>query len=157
MGLGKTGKRDLLTAVPKKKRGRKPGQENSRTRALRALADDALKSGRTPLEVMLENMRYFADQAQDHQTQLSEALAKIIANNPKASDVKDALEIFRSLGSARMKAQECAKDSANYVHAKLSSVTMKGDPDEPIELIHKGMTIEEAAAAWASTLKRSTR
>ena len=39
--------------------GRKPGSLNKRTVALRAISDEALFAGLLPLQVMLQNMRFY--------------------------------------------------------------------------------------------------
>jgi hypothetical protein len=53
--------------------GRKKGGINARTAALRNIADEALAAGITPLEVMLDNMRYYHGRAEGILLSLSRA------------------------------------------------------------------------------------
>lgn len=50
--------------APKKAPGRPKGAPNKRTVAIRAVTDEAVARGITPLEVMLEAMRHFHDAGQ---------------------------------------------------------------------------------------------
>lgn len=132
--------------------GRPKGAVSKKTLMLREVATKALEAGVTPLEVMLENMRYFHGQAQ-------ELLQKIIVNvdtdKLEEDDRQALLESMKSLGSFRKHAQECAVDAAPYLHAKLSNVTVQGDKDNPLFLVEQDAaykTIEGTLAkAIAST------
>lgn len=114
-------------------RGRPKGSLSKKTLALKQLAADAFNGGVMPLEVMLDNMRYYHGQAQ-------ETLIRIVAGIGK-DDATELLEEFKLNLSYRMKAQECAVDVAPYLHSKLSNVTVKGDEENPL-------TIQERDAAF---------
>lgn len=116
--------------------GRKPGGLNQRTKALRAIAEKAIEDGVHPLEVMLENMRFFHEKADVLQTAVVTKLNKKTLNN---EDAMKLLIEFQELGANRMKAQACAVDAAPYVHPRLSATNISG------EITHKH---EEAAEAF---------
>jgi hypothetical protein len=80
----------------------------------REIAQEAIQKGITPLEVMLENMRFAHEGAAEH-------LAKITGVEP---DV--AVELMKGQINLRDFAQECAKDAAPYVHAKLANMELTG-------------------------------
>lgn len=115
----------------KKLGGRKKGTLNKKTQAILDLSTRAIEAGVLPLEVMLDNMRYYHGQAQ-------ELLMKILADVDQGSlDQEEAVELveaFKMLGSFRMKSQACAVDAAPFLHAKLSNVTVKGDEDNPLTI-----------------------
>jgi hypothetical protein len=91
--------------------GRKPGSANVKTRAI---ADKAAQEGITPLEVMLDNMRFAHNEA-------GALLAKLLSGGAEPTEAFDALkELLRYRGMA----QEAAKDAAPYLHPRLSSVEM---------------------------------
>jgi len=110
------------------KRGKKPGssktggrKKNTPNKATviagkkRAeIIAKAAEEGITPLEVMLDNMRFARDGA-------TKVLAKVTAS-PEAS-----IDEFKELLQLRRIAQECARDAAPFMHAKLSSIDVKGD------------------------------
>lgn len=131
--------------------GKKPGAgrpKNSigkRTKMLRAIADKALESGCTPLEVMLDNMRFYRERSEALLTRIEDCIA-----------VEDGLEAAIALakfGEARLHSQDCAEASAPYVHAKLSSVSVSGRVDGTVNHVLGTMTAQEAAAAYATTIK----
>jgi hypothetical protein len=106
--------------------GRGKGAVNKRTAAIRAVADKAIEEGVTPLEVMLNNMRFYVAEA-------DKMLAKIIAGKEPTIELVEAL---KGLTSFRNRAEECAVDAAPYVHAKLATHTISGDPDNPLTIAH---------------------
>lgn len=79
----------------------------------REIAQEAIQKGITPLEVMLDNMRFAYDEA-------AVLIAKALGADKITSD--EVKEIFRR----RDVAQECAKDAAPYVHAKLANMEVTG-------------------------------
>jgi hypothetical protein len=116
--------------------GRPVGSLGAKTKMLREAAAKALAEGITPIEVMLENMRFFHEKADVLQTAVITKIGK------KKLDSKEAMELlmeFKELGTSRLKAQSCAVDAAPYVHPRLSATTVSG------EITHKH---EEAAAAF---------
>lgn len=125
--------------------GRKKGSENARTRMLREVSDKALQSGLTPLDVMLDNMKF-------HHSESGRLLGMILKN----VDSKPSPELVRALHSlqdAREMSQKCASEAAPYVHSRLSSVTVKNPPGEVFKAIMGEMTAEEAREEYAKTLK----
>lgn len=98
--------------------GRPAGSLGSRTKALRAIADEAISAGVTPIEVMLENMRFFHEKADVLQTAV---VQKLSAKKITDKDAMELLREFQELGASRLKAQSCAVDAAPYVHPRLSA------------------------------------
>jgi hypothetical protein len=76
--------------------GRKPGSATKRTRAI---ADKAAAEGKTPLEVMLETMCAFMDQAK-----------KVAKSDPETG-----LKLMAA-------ASNVAKDAAPYIHPRLQAI-----------------------------------
>lgn len=90
--------------------GRKKGVPNNATQARQA---EVKATGQTPLEVMIESMRYFRGLAGRHQ--------------PKGVE-PDEHKFEKYLS----KAADIAKDAAPYVHPKLAQTTLRGDEERPI-------------------------
>lgn len=126
----------MTQAVEKRERGRPDGSVGAKTKMLREIAAKALASGVTPIEVMLENMRFFHQKADVLQTAV---VAKLGKKSLKSDEAMELLEEFKELGANRMKAQSCAVDAAPFVHARLSATQISG------EITHKH---EEAEAAF---------
>ena len=84
----------------------------------------ALK-GITPVELMLNAMREFNDEAEE---------AFSLANTcPQDSKRRAELQSYgRTMISM---AVDVAKDAAPYVHPKLNSTTISGDPDAPLSIL----------------------
>jgi len=84
--------------------GRKPGQKSLKTILQEAKAEEtitkAIAAGITPLEVMLDNMRYHHN----------------LALTAQGDDIS----------KHRKEAGESAKDAAPYIHPKLASIEMAG-------------------------------
>lgn len=74
----------------------------------------------SPLDIMLDNMRFYASSAEE----LFHRVEELVDRGDK-----DAVFALRSFGEARMKAQQCATDAANYVHPRLSAVAVKAGDD----------------------------
>jgi methanogenic corrinoid protein MtbC1 len=90
--------------------GRKRGAANQKTRAV---ADKAAASGITPLEVMLEVMRF-------HHAVATNEIAK--GDEMNQSLVADALDASSS----------AAKDAAPYVHPRLAAIEHGGPDGGPL-------------------------
>jgi len=123
--------------------GRKQGALTVRTRKV---AEQAAKEGKTPLEVMLDNMRHFQNVALSAEAvieSLSAEQAELGDMTPEAQFKKLLAEVKKAAGFRQM-AHECARDAAPYVHPKLAAVELSGNPDKPVE--HR-MTVEFVAAA----------
>lgn len=116
--------------------GRKPGAVTTRTREI---AEQALAEGKTPLEVMLENMRHFQKVAEDAEAVIAGlTIAEISGDNVSPEEqFKAMLAKVKQAAGYRNMAHECARDAAPFIHAKLASVTIGGDEESPVTLIHK--------------------
>jgi hypothetical protein len=116
--------------------GRKPGAVTKRTREI---ADQALAEGKSPLEVMLENMRHFQQVALDAEAVLAGLTVEEIGGKDMAPEEQFKMLMAKAKNAAgfRQMAQECARDAAPFIHAKLASVTIGGDEESPVTLIHK--------------------
>jgi len=125
--------------------GRKKGGVNKKTAALRAITAKALKSGVTPLEVMLGNMRFYHDEA-------ARILSQVLAGVGKRPSL-EMIEALKSVCSFRGEAEVAARDAAPYMHPRLSAIAVKGNINSNVKMVQGAMSAEEAAEAYASTLK----
>jgi hypothetical protein len=105
--------------------GRKKGSASLKTRQI---ADQAAREGKTPLEVMLSNMRYHDRLAEETERRVAE---------DGTTDVAEVLKL-------RKLAQEAAEGAAPYMHPRLSSVEMKAEIEDR-RLERKPLSLEE----WA--------
>jgi len=98
----------------KKTGGRKRGTPNKRTLRTLAVADEAIATGRPPLKIMIENMR-FADERADA------LLADILARQKpgQEADVAKQLCLLKTMLDFRQMAHDAAKDAAPYCHHRL--------------------------------------
>lgn len=106
--------------------GRKPGALTKRTREV---AERAAAEGKTPLEVLLENMRHFQKVAHD-----AEAVIEAMTEDQVTSLGESHEERFKGLlakvkaaAGLRQLANEAAKDAAPFIHARLSSIEHTGE------------------------------
>lgn len=96
------------SAPGERRGGRKVGALGKRTLARKEIADKALEQGISPVEVMIDNMRWAYDLAL------------------KAKKPEKALE-YRTI------AQNWAEDCANYFHPKLAAIEHTGADGGPIQ------------------------
>lgn len=97
----------------------------------------AAESGMLPMDYMLEVLR--------SSTQKQEKL-----KNGKTRTFY--VDMFGDeITSARRDAMAMAV--APYVHSRLSAITHKGDPANPVRHIHENMSPQEAAQAYAETIR----
>jgi hypothetical protein len=113
--------------------GRKPGGKNKlptmiRTRNME-VRSKALK-GLTPLEVMLDNMRFSHAEAEKIFKHLAREKALSPARTMTATQIKQLGELL----SYRKTAQDAARDAAPYLHNKLTAVTHSGPGGGPLEV-----------------------
>jgi hypothetical protein len=113
--------------------GRKQGALTKRTREV---AEQATAQGKTPLEVMLDNMRHFQQVAIDAEATLegltvSEFTGKVTAETPE-EQFKALLAQVKKTAGFRQLAQECARDAASYMHPKLTAVSHTGADGGPV-------------------------
>lgn len=108
--------------------GRKVGAITKRTRAV---AEKAAATGRTPLEVMLDNMWHFQKVAEDAEAVIScmneEQFASLGGSHEE--QFKELLAKVKAAAGLRQMAHECARDAAGYMHPKLSAVQHSGHLD----------------------------
>jgi hypothetical protein len=114
--------------------GRKVGALTTRTREV---AEQAMAKGKAPLEVMLENMRHFQQVALDAEGTLegltaAEFSGQIAPDASPEDQFKFLLAQVKKTAGFRQLAQDAARDAAPYVHPKLSTTTLSGDPDNPV-------------------------
>src|SRR3990167_2995559 len=103
--------------------GTRPGagrKKNTPNKATQKRQEEIAKSGATPLEIMIENMRFAHENG-------AAVLAKIMRGED-GSDVDALKELLRF----RQMAQECAKDAAPYVHPRLAAVEHTGKGGSPL-------------------------
>jgi hypothetical protein len=94
--------------------GRPKGATTRRTQEIAAKEFEKV----TPLEVMLANMRFAHERAEE--------VAKVVAGGSADPDT------LKELLRLRQMAQDCAKDAAPYMHPRLNAVATL-DPDEAID------------------------
>lgn len=106
--------------------GRKLGSLTKRTRET---AERALATGKSPLDVMLDNMRHFQQVALDAEATLAGLTVKEfmgVSPATPAEQFKVLLAQVKQAAGFRQMAHECARDAAAYVHPKLNSIAHTG-------------------------------
>lgn len=105
--------------------GRKQGSLTVRTRKI---AERAIAEGKTPLDVMLDNMRHFQQVALDAEAVLASMTANDLPGNPERPEdqFKALLAEVKKAAGFRQLAHECARDASPYLHARLSAVQHSG-------------------------------
>lgn len=97
------------------------------------IAADAAAKGITPIEVMLENMRYFHAQAQACARAEQVLANELRATGADVGEVEDATQGLRqAMLQARVQAQESAKDAAPYIHPRLQAIELGGNEEKPL-------------------------
>lgn len=108
--------------------GRKKGSTSAKpnrihpTAKARALAYGALESDETPLQTMLEAMRFFVSEAR--RIRQLDGMAEIRAHPAETNGGSPKVEV-RTAHSMYLAAAECARKAAPFVHPQLSSVEHK--------------------------------
>jgi len=126
--------------------GRKKGTPNKITAMLR---EEAARTGKTALQVMMDNMRVAYEQA----TMLYEELLKALAENKTGKGFERKLIEMWNL---RDRAQRYAREVAPYFHPQLQAIkhdhrTADGAPLRPI-LVIEGYPSEPAALTSPKTV-----
>lgn len=116
--------------------GRHAGSLTVRTRKI---AEEAIKDGMSPLEVMLENMRFAHHGAA--------GCLDVLIKSHDASPIEK-FNTYNEMLRLRAIAQESAKDAAPYMHPRLAAVEHTGANGGPIETVSK---IQRDAAVLAAT------
>lgn len=115
--------------------GRPKGALTERTRKT---AERAIAEGKSPLEVMLDNMRHFQQVALDAEAALAgltieEFTDKYGPNLKPEEQFKALLAEVKKTAGLRQMAHECARDASPYIHPRLSAVQHTGKDGGPIE------------------------
>lgn len=128
--------------------GRPAGAVAKRTREI---ADRAAAEGKTPLEVMLDNMRHFQQAAMDAEAILEGLTADEFIGAPTERTPEEQFrallaEVKKAAGLRQM-AQDCARDAAGYMHPRLAAIEHKGlnDKRNPDDLSSKELDARIAA------------
>jgi hypothetical protein len=134
--------------------GRPTGALTKRTRET---AERALAEGKSPLEVMLDNMRHFQQVALDAEAVLEgltagEFTGKVTAETPE-EQFKALLAQVKKTAGFRQMAQECARDAAPFMHARLAAIEHTGANGGPIII---KATKEQRDAAVNAALRADT-
>ena len=106
--------------------GRKRGSLTKRTREV---AEKAAATGRSPLEIMLDNMWHFQKVAEDAETVIASMNEEQVASLGESHEerFKALLAKVKAAAGLRQMAVECARDAAGYMHPKLSAVHHSGE------------------------------
>jgi hypothetical protein len=84
-----------------------------------------------PLEVMLDNMRFWHDRTAEIERQLQS-----FATDTDDDDVRqEAMSLLRVYSYARVQSQTCAKDAAPYCHPRYVAVELKKEESREPETI----------------------
>ena len=111
--------------------GRKPGSLTTRTREI---AERASAEGKTPLEVMLDNMRHFQQVALDAEAVIASMNGEEYAGLEPKEQFKALLAEVKKAAGLRQMAHECARDAAPFMHSRLSTMAHTGEDGGPIQV-----------------------
>lgn len=136
---------ERLAKVRKPGPGRPPNALSARVKFIKAASDEAIRDGVIPLEVMLDNMRWYHTKACDLLSDILEA-----QKNKKLDE--DHLIALAKVYEFRDRAQKCAADAAVYVHPRLSAVSVSGEVTQRHEL-PAGIALEKAMELYRDSLK----
>lgn len=114
--------------------GRKQGALTQRTREV---AERAVAEGKSPLEVMLDNMRHFQQVALDAEATLEGLTAAEFSSQvPPDASPEDQFKLLlaqvKKTAGLRQMAQDAARDAAPYLHPKLTAVTHSAPDGGPV-------------------------
>lgn len=127
--------------------GRKAGVPSIKTIERRAIADKAVAEGKSPLEVMLENMRHFHNLAQSAESALAELSQDNLPNPDPKKQFEFLLAEVKKAAGLRDLSQGCARDAAPYLHPRLASTAHTGPDGKGPVLID--VTDEQRERAFA--------
>jgi hypothetical protein len=140
--------------------GRKPGAV---TKKQRAIAEKATAEGLTPLEVILNNMRFYADGAEAAMRRvLDGASPQEVAQAHPEVRVGDGetpltqVDAFKVVLGLRKLAGEAARDAAPYMHARISPTEGRKPNDDEVPLAErlKAYAAQGASAGNVVALRR---
>lgn len=119
---------------------------SERAKVLRTISEQALMHGAKPIEVMLDNMRFFHGRAEILLDQVVEKL------NGHAQDPA-IVEMLIKLYDFRTHSQKCASDAAPYVHPRLSAIAVATTGDRRFAL-PADLPLTEAMSQYEENLRR---
>lgn len=148
--------------VKSKRGGARPGsgpknQQRKSSRKMRELLDDG---DAQPIEVMMNNMRFYYSRATSFSQQLLDMVDELknVPEEKRTDEMVAILKMAHQVDEYRDKAQACAVDAAPYCHPRLASLQVKSDngdsrkPD-PNLLEAKPRNAREAMEDWAEFLR----
>jgi len=130
------------------KGGKRPGAgrpKGALTKRTQDIAIKAISEGKTPLEVMLENMRHFQQAAISAESVLEGLSVEEISGESLSPEdqFKFLLAQVKKAADLRQMAHECARDAAPFMHPRLSAASVE----------HSGVvSLEQLVEAAAKTL-----
>lgn len=115
----------MATQKAKGKRGRKQGSGDRRTSRI---AVEAALKGITPIEVMLDNMRFAHESALD----LVSKLQRLVDGKPVTGEQNDPIDLYREMLRLRSMAQSAAEGAAPYIHPKYQTINLSEVENAPV-------------------------
>lgn len=129
--------------------GRKTGALTKRTQAIAA---KAVEAGKSPLEIMLENMRHFQKVALDAEAVIESMNEEQMSGLGESHEeqFKALLAKVKQAAGLRQMAHECARDAASYIHPRLAATEAKVNLSGEISI---RATKEQRDAAVSAALR----
>jgi hypothetical protein len=118
-----------------------------RSKFLRQVTQDALLGGVMPIQVMLDNMRFYHGKAEELVAQILED----IKSSGKKLD-QHHLEMLVKVYSFRNEAGKAACDAAPYCHPRLSAIAISATQTTRHEM-PKDITLEDAVRIYNENVK----
>lgn len=91
--------------------------------------------GITPIEVMLENMRWAHEKASgllgDINNMVKEQEAARVVTTDGEDKVETIFDVYREMIRLKSMAQDCARDAAPYIHPRYTTITVSDDDESP--------------------------
>ncbi len=123
--------------------GRKPGATSVLTRQK---AHEISRSGKSPMDVMMNNMLFWFEHAQ----QLGEQLQLLVVQVDDPDARAAAFNLVKNFLASRENAQKCAVELAPYVHPKLAAIEVTGPEGGPLEVLNVRNRIAQRIARLAA-------
>lgn len=101
---------------------------------IRQVTDKHIRGKRLPLDVMIENMIHYQDEARLIQEEMEDAYGRF-RENQSPDKMIEVLQLLVRVGDNRMHAQKCAGDAAPFIHAKLSSIAFTPKHSAPQDIV----------------------
>lgn len=129
----------------------------------RLTADRLARTKDTPLDVMIENMLFWRNQAHNLHAILQEKIEMLHppagAPDPQQAEsdlqkiVAQIEEVGKHFLAARENSQKCAVDAAPYVNARIAPTKLEGSTSAAARLISSADDDQDAMAAYLDSLK----